>query len=518
MKRNPNNPANPSKPEAKVSLLGADANAATGSTAVDVNVVGSRKSTSASQSQRSRFDDYLWRLPPCVSQNTYRSKEIRMQHPVVTDIVGGCKCGCSGKTCICVCLIILFISWVSTVIIAHMEGSTTVMMVAVLVPIFIFIILVRCFCRFGCIRAVCAPPPSRSDNIRSKIVRNFQSTSHYEKKEKILFCRLLGIIDTATYDFYIYEIGQNCKIKDSTQRRKRENLKFHLVFVSNLTQVHSIRCPPRYTRYSKPSSAATNQHFDIIIEYYNENNNNNVTKGTLNRYSVTRAEANTFSNWLISSQQTLMKKRNDSIVRTKARERVTDLIADELVSSVDTGHSSLGSRMAAQDAENEQRVQKQFGIDYSSKILHVGDGKGGTKEVSVKNVRILNADDLVDLVRKTSLKEMENLNNEWLLSDDINIANEASELDYYIQKYPKEMTVEYMKLSTDLNNKDERPNPNQLTRLRKLLIAKGKNIDRLGKESADIDNVNGDGIAEEEQEGYAGDRNVNSTAGDKEEQ
>ena len=80
--------------------------------------------------------------------------------------------------------------------------------------------------------------------------------------------------------------------------------------------------------------------------------------------------------------------------------------------------------------------------------------------------------------QQKSLKEMENLNNELLLSDDAIIANEASELDYYIQKYPKEITVEYMKLSNDLH-KHARSDPNQLKRVRKLLIAKSKNIDRL---------------------------------------
>ena len=215
-----------------------------------------------------------------------------MQHPSVTDIADG-SCNYNYKTCICVLFIMLVVSWAVAVFVAHTEGCRypVAMSVALFAPLCTLIVFVRCVYIFGCICAT----PSHEQRIQSKIVRNFQSILDYEKNQKILFSRLVGIIHTTTYDFYIYEFGQNCKIEHSIQRRKDENLKWHLVFISNLTQLHSIRCPGSLG-YTQRSNVAAKEHFDIIVEYYNENNNKDdakTTPATLNRYSVTREQANT---------------------------------------------------------------------------------------------------------------------------------------------------------------------------------------------------------------------------------
>ena len=192
-------------------------------------------------------------------------------------------------------LCIAALLWITLMIVAAATNIIILFFVSVLVPL--VILGAVCGCGFSeyITDGVCTT---------RRHVNYILLPSYYEKYH---FDALYGIIDIRSKLFYVYEIGVDKTIKNVKERYLNKNRIYHKRIALKLNNVIGIECVgTEYTR-TKGLYSSTSEHFKLILKYKadiardyvnaNVNVNNNVRQKILNRYSVTKTQANIFGRW-----------------------------------------------------------------------------------------------------------------------------------------------------------------------------------------------------------------------------
>ena len=347
----------------------------------------------------------VWELPKIDKQDK-SSCIIRMQSPPIPNPKKQMAVGSA------------LLVWIILVIIGIATHTNALLYVSFIFPVIII---------FVC---------TRGDGPRSCTTRTGVNYAQLpEHCKNYHFDALFGIIDVKSKLFYVYEIGVDKTIENVKERYLKKNRINHQKIVLKLNDVVNVECPGIQRTYRRGFYySSSSEDFKVILKYKsdislnnvdNVNNVNNVGQMILNRYSVTKVEADVFLRWFRREYEIHGPKLHVVSVDDLAR-----LSAD-----------------VNRNAGVQHRLQQVCSTGMN--IVNTGQDVG----------------DLKKLVRS------------FILSDSQDISAQGNELDYFILKYETQMVNEYVELRKEYMQN----NASRVDEMRKLLIVKGRNIDRLSK-------------------------------------
>ena len=344
----------------------------------------------------------VWELPKIDKQNK-ASCIIHMQSPPIPNPEKQMAVGSA------------LVAWIILVIISIATHTNPLLYVSFIFPVIIVVVCIRCDGPRTC---------------RTTTGVNYEQLP--QECKNYHFDQLFGIIDVKSKLFYVYEIGVDKTIKNTKERNLKKYKIYHQKIVLKLNDVVNVECPGvrRYRRGLYYSSSS--EDFKLILKYKsdipleNVNNVNNIGQMILNRYSVTKLEADVFLRWF---------RREYEIHGPKLHVVSEDYLV------------RLG-RNVNRNAGVEHRLQQEAG---SNRTNTVNAGQ--------------------------DVSELKKLVRSFILSDNQDISTQGNELDYFILKYETQMVKEYVELRKEYMQN----NASRVDEMRKLLIVKGRNIDKLSK-------------------------------------